>query len=315
MQLEHLRRTTHLRRVFSLFQWVTRESKRSRLRTIKRWQSRDDESFKEDEQNKENNQSIELSAANINLAIENASYAFENMIISTDLDSNENLFRYSVTYDFEAFNHLIEDKSRFINEIILAYEWVKISNDDLLIEEYDTMTVNEKLNEKSKILHFRKTAYVSKSSVILVSIKLLKDEKALWNMHIDTIDVKDTFIFKLEEHFELYTIEYISSDHVETYVNFIESKEENINAVSKEISWKFHLRLDHCQSEIINQLIKFEFIELVNDESALKTVQCETCVTTKMHSLIFKSSSFKSCQNPDINRHLTEHHVARRYRR
>jgi hypothetical protein len=173
------------------------------------------------------------------------------MIISTDLDSNENLLRYSVTYDFEAFNYLTWDRSRFINEITLAYEWVKISNDDLLIEEYDIMTVNENLNEKSRILHFRKTAYVLKSLVILISIKLLKDEKALWNMHIDTIDVKDTLIFELEEHFELYTIEYISSDHVETYVNFVESR-ENINAVSKEISWKFHLRLKHCQSEMIN---------------------------------------------------------------
>jgi hypothetical protein len=55
-------------------------------------------------------------------------------------------------------------------------------------------------------------------------------------MHIDTIDVKDTLIFELEEHFELYIIEYISSNHVETYVNFVESREENINAVSKEIS-------------------------------------------------------------------------------
>jgi hypothetical protein len=88
-------------------------------------QSRNDESFREDEQseqNKENNQSIELSAANINFTVENASYAFENMIIFTNLDSNENLLRYSVTYDFEAFNHLTWNKSRFINEITLAYE-------------------------------------------------------------------------------------------------------------------------------------------------------------------------------------------------
>jgi hypothetical protein len=99
------------------------------------------------------------------------------------------------------------------------------------------MTVNKKLKEKSRILQFRKTAYVLKSSVTFVSIKLLKDEKALWNMHIDTIDVKDTLIFELEEYFELYTIEYISSDHVEIYVNFVESRKENINAVLKEISW------------------------------------------------------------------------------
>jgi hypothetical protein len=98
------------------------------------------------------------------------------------------------------------------------------------------MTVNEKLNEKSRILHFRKTAYVLKSLIILVSIKLLKDEKTLLNMHIDTIDVKDTLIFELEEHFELYIIEYISSDYVETYVDFVESRKEDINAVLKEIS-------------------------------------------------------------------------------
>jgi hypothetical protein len=50
---------------------------------------------------------------------------------------------------------------------------------------------------------------------------------------------------------------------------------------------------------MINQLVKFESIELINDENALKTVQCETCVTIKMHSLIFKSSSssFKSIKS------------------
>jgi hypothetical protein len=85
---------------------------------------------------------------------------------------------------------------------------------------------------------------------ILISIKLLKNEKALWNMHIDTINVKDTLIFELEEHFKLYIIEYISFDHIETYVNFVETR--NINTVLKETSWKFHLCLDHCQLEIIN---------------------------------------------------------------
>jgi hypothetical protein len=72
-------------------------------------QSRGGGQFRDGEQNKENNQSAELSAANaanINFAVENASYAFGNMTISTDLDSNENLLRYSVTYDFGAFNHL-----------------------------------------------------------------------------------------------------------------------------------------------------------------------------------------------------------------
>jgi hypothetical protein len=105
-----------------------RSSKRNRDRDweqYKDWeQSRDDESFKNDEQNKENNQLVELStaiAANINFAVENASYIFENMIISINLDSNENLLRYSVTYDFEAFNHFTWDKSRFINKIIFAY--------------------------------------------------------------------------------------------------------------------------------------------------------------------------------------------------
>jgi hypothetical protein len=159
------------------------------------------------------------------------------------------------------------------------------------------MAVNEKLNEKSRILHFRKTAYVPKSSVTLVSVKLLKDEKALWNMHIDTVDVKGTPIFELEEHFGLYIIEYISSGHVGAYANFVGSRGGNTNAVSKGISWKFHLRLGHCQSEVINQLAKSGFIELVNGEGAPKTVQCETCATAKMHSLIFKSSSFKATKS------------------
>jgi hypothetical protein len=50
-------------------------------------------------------------------------------------------------------------------------------------------------------------------------------------MHIDTIDVKGTLIFELEEHFGLYTIEYIPSGHAGAYANFVGPR--NTNAVSK----------------------------------------------------------------------------------
>jgi hypothetical protein len=54
-------------------------------------------------------------------------------------------------------------------------------------------------------------------------------------MHIDTINVKNILIFELEEYFELYIIEYILFNHVETYVNF-ERRRIKLRSTKRKIS-------------------------------------------------------------------------------
>ena len=204
-----------------------------------------------------------------------ASYAFGNMAISAD--SSENLLRYSVSYGSGCSNHLTWDKSRFIDEIRPAYEWVKTPARDLLIERYATMLVKGKLNGKTRNLHFRSTAYVPTSQVTLVSVGKLKDEGAFWDMHTDTVKVKGVSIFELEEHFGLHTIEYHPVGHAAAYANFVGPRPV---AIPKGTPWKFHLRLGHCQPDVITHLAKSGSIELPKGDAS-KTVKCETCKFAK----------------------------------
>jgi ethanolamine ammonia-lyase large subunit len=56
------------------------------------------------------------------------------------------------------------------------------------------------------------------------------------------------------------------------------------------------IRLDHCQSEVINQLTNQKIIELIkddHDQEAFKTIKCKTCAVFKMYSLVFKISTTK----------------------
>jgi hypothetical protein len=157
------------------------------------------------------------------------------------------------------------------------------------------MLVNETLNEKRKSLLFEHTTYVFNSLVNLILINKLKKKKFLWNMHFDTIDKNDVLVFELKKHFDLYIVEYNSVEHVEIYANFVNSKNSTF-VVLKGIFWKFHLRLDHCQSKVINQLINQKIIELIkddHDQATLKTIKCKTCAIFKMHSLVFKISITK----------------------
>jgi hypothetical protein len=80
-------------------------------------------------------------------------------------------------YDSECSDHFTYDKNRFINEIRSACEWVKTSEDLMLIEKYDTMLINAKLSKQNKRLLFEDTAYISFIDVTLVfSTKLIKQE-------------------------------------------------------------------------------------------------------------------------------------------
>jgi hypothetical protein len=83
----------------------------------------------------------------------------------------------------------------------------------------------------------------------LISVSKLKKKRFLWNMHFDTIDKNEILVFELKKHFDLYIVEYNSVNHADAFVNFVDSR---VFIVSKDIIWKFYLRLDHCQSEVIN---------------------------------------------------------------
>ncbi len=99
-------------------------------------------------------------------------FRFDNM---TARNSEYNSLYKTMIYDSECSDHFTYDKDRFINEIRFACEWVKTSQDFMLIVKYDTMLVNAKLNERNRRLLFEDTAYILFIDVTLVfSTKLIK---------------------------------------------------------------------------------------------------------------------------------------------
>jgi hypothetical protein len=59
------------------------------------------------------------------------------------------------------------------------------------------------------------------------------------------------------------------------------------------------LRLEHCRSEMINQLKKIDEIE-ITQKNASKIVQCDTCAISKMHRLIQRTSSTRTIKSFQI---------------
>jgi hypothetical protein len=70
-----------------------------------------------------------------------------------------------VIYDFGCNLSLTYDKARFEDKITSASEWVNTSNDKMLIENYGTMLVNDKLENKTIKMKFAKTAYISFTNI------------------------------------------------------------------------------------------------------------------------------------------------------
>jgi hypothetical protein len=78
----------------------------------------------------------------------------------TARNSEYNSLYKTMIYDSECSDHFTFDKNRFIDEIRFACEWIKTSEDLMLIEKYDTMLINAKLNERNRRLLFKDTAYI-----------------------------------------------------------------------------------------------------------------------------------------------------------
>ncbi len=77
-------------------------------------------------------------------------------------------------YDFDCNDFLIYDLKRFVNEITSAHEMIDTLNESMMIEEYKTMLVNDKINEKNRRMFFDNIAYVLSIDVIFVFVTRLK---------------------------------------------------------------------------------------------------------------------------------------------
>jgi hypothetical protein len=60
------------------------------------------------------------------------------------------------------------------------------------------------------------------------------------------------------------------------------------NIMIKAILWQWHLRLEHCRSQMIDHLSK-DWI--TSDDATSKTIKCQICAVFKMHRLVQKASS------------------------
>jgi hypothetical protein len=198
-------------------------------------------------------------------------------------------------YDFECSDHLTYDKDRFIDEIRLACEWIKTSEDLMLIEKYDTMLMNAKLNDQNRRLLFENTAYISFIDVTLVfSIKLIKqrfDRCSRTNTLMKMNSKKK--ICDIQMRYNLLILEYAEKNS-EMIANFVQSR-----TTAKTTLWMWHLRLDHCHSTVIEKLKILKDITVKKEEES-KTIKCETRALSKMHRIVQKSFTAKATKSFQI---------------
>ncbi len=220
------------------------------------------------------------------------SFKYASMFINKTF--NNFLWR-SVIYDFDCNDSFIYDLNRFVNKMTSAHEMIDTSNDFMLIEEYETMLVIDRINEKNRRMFFDNIAYVSFIDVILMFVTRLKKQDFVWNMYKKALMIKsiDVIICDIEKKHELSLLKY---RFVEKFVNAVQSHKK---ILTKTTFWNWHLRLKHCRSEMINQLKKIDEIE-ITQKNASKIVQCDTCAISKMHRLIQRTSSTKTIKSFQI---------------
>jgi hypothetical protein len=194
-------------------------------------------------------------------------------------------------YDSECSDHFTYDKDRFINEIRFACKWVKTFEDFMLIEKYDTMLINSKLNEQNKKLLFENTAYVSFINVTLVfSIKLIKKEfDKCFRINILMKMKSKKKICDIQMRHNLLILKH--ENEIMT-TNFVQSR-----TTAKATFWVWHLRLEHCHSTIIEKLKVLNKKITVKKEEESKTIKCKTCALSKMHRIVQKSFIAKAIKS------------------
>jgi hypothetical protein len=209
--------------------------------------------------------------------------------------SEYNSLHKMMIYDSECNNHFTYDKNRFINEIRSACKWVKTSKDLMLIERYDTMLINAKLNKRNKRLLFENTIYISFIDVTLVfSTKLIKQKLDRCSKTIILMKMKlKKKIYNISMRFNLLILEYAEKNS-EMIANSIQSR-----TTTKATFWMWHLRLKHCHSIIIKKLKVLNKKITVKKEEESKKIKCETYALSKMHRIVqkfFTAKAIKSFQ-------------------
>jgi hypothetical protein len=197
----------------------------------------------------------------------------------------------NVIYNSNCSQSLIFDKTRFLNDLIFSNDEIKISDDHMQIEEYGIMRVWKQLKSKKIEMTFKKTTYISICSVILVFQNKLEKERFDRDSHSKTlIHLKtDKQVCEIQRRFEMQLPEYISisrNNHDDDEMT--NSIQLNKNIMIKAISWQWYQRLEHCRSQMIDHLSK-DWIN--SDDSASKTIKCQTCAVFKMHRLVQNTSS------------------------
>ncbi len=147
----------------------------------------------------------------------------------------KNSLSNSVIYDFGCSQSLTYDKARFVEEITFASDWIDISNESMLAESYETMWVNDKLDDKledNKVIrmNFAKTTWVFTTNMTLVSVNKLKKESYIWDMNQNVLiqQKDDKKICNIEEHYELLIIEFNSMSIKKTNVVFIQKEDDSV---------------------------------------------------------------------------------------
>jgi hypothetical protein len=217
------------------------------------------------------------------------SFKYASMFINKTFN---NLLWRSVIYDFDCNDSFIYDLNWFVNEMTFAHEMIDSSNDFMLIEEYETMLVIDRINEKNRRMFFDNIVYVSFIDVILMFVTRLKKQNFVWNMYKKTLMIKsiDVVICDIEKKHDLSLLKY---RFVEKFVNAVQSHRK---ILTKTLFWNWHLRLKHCRSKMINQLKKINEIEIIQ-KNASKIVHCDTCTISKMHRLIQRTSLTKAIKS------------------
>jgi hypothetical protein len=136
------------------------------------------------------------------------------------IDKDETkLLSKSVIYHSEHHN-LIYDKVR-LREIISTHEWINISYERMLIKNYETMKIYEKLEYKTKRMTFVKTNWISSCEMILVfafNLRELEYNRDLISKILVHVATRKQ-ICQIERRFEEYLLEYNSIDVNQSKLN------------------------------------------------------------------------------------------------
>ncbi len=150
-------------------------------------------------------------------------------------------------------------------------------------------------------MKFANTTWVSFTDVILISFTRLIKEKYDRDLHINTLMhmKSNTKVCEINMQCNVLLLKFnlISQEDLNKHANSIQSRKFT---VTKATSWFWHLRLDHCRSEMIHQLKKINDVEMIKKNEFSKTIDCETCAINRMHCLMQKIFAERATKSYEI---------------